>query len=335
MNSNPSHSPLSRIQNGAVILGLVVVASTFGYRLVGGYSWVESLWIVVITISTVGFGERSQQPESIQLLSIAVILAGVSAAAYTCGGFLQLLLEGEVDRVLGKRKMSKEIASLKNHVVICGYGRMGQDLSKLLKHRNIPLIAIDRDPEKVAIASQHGVLCLTGDATLEDIIEEARIREANALVTALTTDAENVFITLTARNLCPQIQIIAKADHESSYKKLRQAGANRIVMPMQVGAQHMERMITRPNTADLVELFAETSQLDIELDELKITPGSALDGKTIAESDLKKAHRILVVGIKTSGGEFLFNPEANHLIQAGDTLLLMGNYDSVHGILNG
>ncbi|MEZ6094349.1 MAG: NAD-binding protein [Pirellulaceae bacterium] len=323
-------TPLRRIRNGAVSLAIVFFLSLFGYRFLGDYDWIESFWMVVITISTVGFGEHSQEPASVQLLTIFLILFGVSAAAYTCGGFLQMMLEGEVEKALGKRKMTLEINKLTDHVIICGFSRLGQDLAAQLKHRVIPFVIVDITPDKIIQANELGYLTVTGDATSEAVMAGAGLEKARSLASALPTDAENVFITLTARNLRPDIQIIAKSEHESSCRKLRQAGANKIVMPHRVGAQQMERMISRPTTADLVELFAEASHLEMELDEIKITNASSLCGNDLAKSKIKETYNLLVVGIKNAKGDFRFNPPPEEVIGCGDTLLVIGQVPDIN-----
>ena len=307
------------------MLALVGAFSVLGYRYIGGYGWLEAVWMVVITVSTVGYSEHSEQTPATQLLSIAVILLGVSASIYAIGGFIQLLLEGEVDRALGKRRMTKDIDKLNNHVIICGFGRLGSDLAHQLKHRRVPFLVIDINPEKTILANDEmGLLAVTGDATEDSVLQEANIASAKALVAALPSDAENVFITLTARNLREDIQILAKSERETSCRKLRQAGVDKIVMPHQVGAQHIERMISRPSTADLVELFAEASHLDMELDEFLIRADSSMDGKTLADSGIKTNFNLLVVGIKNGDGDFEFNPPPTSLINERDTVLVMG-----------
>ncbi|MFT5301946.1 MAG: voltage-gated potassium channel [Mariniblastus sp.] len=323
-------TPLSRIRSGAVSLILVFLISTVGYHFIGDYDWLSALWMVVITISTVGFSESSQATPAVQLFTIGVILLGVSSAAYTCGGFIQLLLEGEVDRVLGNRKMTMEIAKLKDHVIVCGFGRLGQDLVNQLRHRSIPYVVIDLETQRTELAVEEGAFAIQGDATSDSVLEKANLATARALVTALPTDAENVFITLTARNQRPTIQIIAKSEHENSCRKLRQAGADKIVMPHRVGAQQMERMITRPSTADLVELFAEASHLEMELDEVLIRPESSLVGLTLEGSKVKKTYNLLVVGMKDEEGKFQFNPAPEANIGAGYTLLIIGNVGDIN-----
>lgn len=286
--------------------------------------------MVVVTISTVGYSENTDASSAMQVTMIFVILFGVSAAAYTCGGFLQLMLEGEVDRALGRRKMTKELNRLENHIIICGFGRLGHDLANQLNHRNLPFVIIDVAPERVIEADELGFLAIQGDATSETVLEQVHLDRARALATSLPTDAENVFITLTARTLQPTIQIIAKSEQESSCRKLRQAGADKVVMPHRVGAQQMERMISRPTTADLVELFAEASHIEMELDEFRIDDGNRLVGCSLADSKIKSEFNLLVVGIKDEGGHFRFNPQPQETIREADTLLVMGQVDDIN-----
>ncbi len=323
-------TPLQRIRLGAVSLALVLCLSITGYRFIGDYDWLQSTWLVVVTVSTVGFSEHTESSAALQLLTICVIVLGVSAAAYTCGGFIQLLLEGEVERVMGKRKMTKELNRLNNHVIICGFGGLGKDLANQLKHRGVPFVVVDLAPEKIIQASELNILAIQGDATSENTLEQVKIGEARALATALPTDAENVFITLTARNLKPSLQIIAKSEKESSCRKLRQAGADKIVMPHRVGAQQMERMISRPTTADLFELFAEASHLEMELDEFQVVGGSKLSGATLAGSKIKDDFNVLVVGIKDKSGDLRFNPHPTETLQSNDTLIVMGEVENIN-----
>jgi voltage-gated potassium channel len=325
-------SPYQRVKIGAISLACVFIVSVLGLHWIGGYDWMDSLWMVVITVSTVGFSEKTELPPQTQLLIMGVIVLGVSAAAYTFGAMIQYLLEGEFDRVLGKRKMHKEIAKLSDHVIICGYGRLGEDLVDMLKKRNVPHVIVDNDPERVEDGRGEGNLVVFGDATDESVLIDANVGDAKTIVTALPTDAENVFIALTARNMRPKIQIIATAEHSSSCKKLRQAGADKIVMLHRTGAQQMERMISRPTTARLFDVFAETTAIEMEMDELLVPVASSIAGKQLGETDLRDRYNLLVVGIKQRDGNMLFNPSPNQAIEGGDTLMLMGQLEQIESL---
>lgn len=318
-------SPLQRIRIGAIVLACVVVAAVFGYRFIAGYDWIGAIWMVVITISTVGHSETSGLSPGIQIFTVFVILFGMTASVYTFGGLVQLMLEGELERVIGRRKMTRDLQQLSNHIIVCGYGRMGQHLVEDLSNESQVVVVIDNDSLVVEEAVAQGLLCVHGDATEEELLDSVQIRSAKTIVTTLPSDADCVFITLTARNLNPTLQIVARAEHRSTEKKLRQAGANRIVMPTIVGAKQMVRMITRPTTADLIELVTESSFQDVELDEITIGATSPLAGKKLQDVSSLQKLELLIVAIKRPEECFTFNPHGNVLFQSDDTIMVMGH----------
>lgn len=321
--------PLAHVRLGACILATVFLAAVIGYRVLGGYDWLDAVWLVVVTISTVGYGERSQLSPGLQLLTICVIVLGLSASAYTFGSLFQLILEGELNRLLGTRRMTREIDQLGNHVILCGFGRVGQNLAVDLRSHRCPFVVIENDPARLEEARSRHYLCLAGDAMEEDVLEAAGLLRAKTLVIALPTDAANVFITLTARDLNRSVQIIARAEHQSTEKKLRQAGANRVVMPAISGARQMVRMITRPSTADLMELVVDQSPLNVELDEISVTAESRLTGATVQETEAHRKHRLLVVAVKPAAGAMIFNPDAAYTFRADDTAIVMGHTEDI------
>jgi len=310
------------------VLTVIFVAAVLSYHALG-YDWLDAVWMVVITVSSVGYGEQSEANPETKMLSIAVIVFGLSAAAYTIGGLLQMITEGELERALGRRKMTRDIERLKDHVVICGFGRMGEMLARDLKSMRRLFLIVDNDSERIADAETHRYLCLSGDATEEETLREAGIERASSLVTGLPNDAASVFITLTSRNLNPNLQIIARAEHPSTEKKLRQAGADRVVMPALVGARQMARLITRPSTADLMELVAETSFLDYELDEIAVPDDSKMAQVTVRETEAHCRHRLLVVAVKEKDGNMVLNPDAEYRFKSGDIVIFMGHTEDI------
>ncbi len=205
------------------MLLVTVLLGILGFRTLGDYGWVESLWMVVITISTVGYGERSQLPAAVQLLTVGVILVGMSSAVYTFTGVTQLIFEGELERTLGIRRMYRQIDKLRNHVIICGMGRSGRNLAMDLHHRGREFVVVDNNEAKIEEAHELDFHAVCGDATEEAVLKRAGIDYAQVLVSALPSDAENVFITLTAREMNRELLIIGRAEHESTVKKLHQA----------------------------------------------------------------------------------------------------------------
>ena len=317
-------TPLKRIRLGAIVLVVILLVAIGGYRYTGR-TWIQSIYMVVITISSVGYREGpSQLSEAEQLFTVGVIIFGMSAAAYTVGGLIQMMTEGEIQRALGHRRMTRDIQQLKDHVIICGYGRIGQMLAQEFHRQKQPFLVIDNDPERVVEAQDHDRLVLSDDATKEEVLLAAGVDRAKALVSGLPNDAANVFITLTSRDLNRNLQIIARAEHRTTEKKLIQAGADRVVMPAVIGAQQMVRMITRPTTADLMALVTDRSILDVELDEISISGESKLAGMSVRDAEAHRRHGLLVVAVKQAGGQMVFNPDADYQFHETDTLIVMG-----------
>lgn len=322
-------SPLVRLRIGGTILASVFIVSTLGYRLLGYPTWIDAAYMTVITIFSVGYGETSQLDGGTKLFTIAVIVFGITSAGYTLGASVQLLVEGELERALGRRRMDRDIEKLQNHVILCGYGRMGQMLAADLRRNKRPFVVIENDPQRAEEAVHAEHLCIHADATEDEILLRAGVQRAHSLVSALPNDAANVFITLTARNLNRDLQIVARAEHRSSERKLQQAGADRVVMPAAIGAQKIVRMITRPSTADLMDMLADQGNLDLELDELHVPVGNPLVGMSVRDTEANRKYHLLVLAVKQLGGRMIFHPEADYRFQAGDVVIAMGQTENI------
>lgn len=323
-----AHTPLERIRIGAMLLAAVLLAAVVGYR-TQGHSWIESIYMMVITISTVGYTEDSNVSTETQIFTILVIVFGISTVVYTFGGFMQMLTEGELDKALSTRRRTLGIERMSGHLIICGYGRLGQILAEDMDRRGREFVVIDRDADPLAEAQENEFLFVTGDATEEEVLTIAGVERAEMLVTCLPSDADNVFITLTARNLNPDIHIIARAEQRTTEKKLRQAGANRVVLPALAGARHMGRLVTSPSTADLMDLVVDQKFRDVELDEAKLAPDSPLVGVSVRDTQARSTHRLLVIAVKQACGELLVGPEADYVFQAGDVMIVMGRGEDI------
>ncbi len=321
-------SSLQRIRTGAIVLAVVIVTATIGYRL-AGRDWLDAIYMVVITISTVGYGEASNLSPGQQLLTLGVIIVGISAAGISLGGFVQMMVEGEIERALNLGRITRAIQQLDNHTVLCGFGRIGRILAAELKARGRSFVVIDTDTEAVGDARDLEYLVLSGDATEEETLRDAGVERATSLVTALPSDASNVFITLTARNLNRSLQIISRGELPSTEKKLMQAGADRVVLPAAIGAHRIASIITHPSTVEFVELVSGQNKLDIEVDEIQLVPSSSLIGKTTIDIGTRRGHGLLVVAVKQKSGAMHFNPGNELTFQAGDTLIVMGTTEDI------
>ena len=322
-------NPLQKLRVGLLSLSAIVLVAVVAFHTLAGYTWVDALWMVVVTISTVGYSEESDASVTIKLLSMATILLGVTAGAYTFTGVIQMLLEGEVDRALGKRRMQKQIDALENHTIVCGFGKSGPALCERLKRSGHSFLVIENDDDRIEEATQRGYLTLQGDATDEEVLKQARIQEASTMVVSLATDAENVFITLSGRNLCPDLRIVASAEKESSSRKLCQAGANEVVLTHRMVADHMSRLVTRPSAAHFFDILSEAGNMELEIDELVVGDDSPLVGQSIADSRIRDRYELLIVGLRPAGETFEFNPSANRGLQCGETMLVMGKAERI------
>jgi voltage-gated potassium channel len=321
-----------RIVTGTVIFALTVVVAVAGY-VIAGWTLLDAIYMVVITIFGVGYGEvQPLVSPALKVFTILVIITGAIAVAYTVSGFVQLVAEGEIRRALNLKRMTQDIESLENHVIICGFGRIGQMVARRLKDEHQLFIVIDNDPERIALAREHGMLMYQGNATDENVLQAVQIQKARSLATVLPDDAANVFITLTAREMNSTLIILARGELPSTEKKLRLAGANHVVLPATIGAMRMAHLITHPSAVDFLsdmaagdglnELLAE---LDIQLNELPIGQDSSLIGGTIGDIEVRGKGTFITVALRRANGEVMIHPGRDTYLAKGDTVILMGH----------
>lgn len=322
---------IRRIIIGALFFGSTCVIAVAGY-MVAGWHLLDAIYMVVITVFGVGYGETKPLSDpGLKVFTMGVIIAGCSSAIYVVGGFVQMLAEGEINRVLGTRRMSKGIEQLKSHAIICGYGRVGQMLAADLAASAHPFVVIDSAEGRIAEAQNAGFLAVLGSASDEATLESAGIARARVLATVLPDDTANVFITLTARDLNPTLEIIARAESPSTEKKLIRSGANRIVLPALIGASKIANLITRPSAEDLLmagaglaHLKEELHLIGLEFTEIELAANSPLVGQTVGDVELGGSG-FVVVAVKRPDGALLHNPAADTALGTGDVFIVLGH----------
>ncbi len=330
------NTTLRRIIIGGAFFGLTCVTAVSGYML-AGWSFLDAIYMVVITVFGVGYGEtRALVSPALKVFTMGVIIAGCSSGIYVVGGFVQMLAEGEINRVLGTRRMSKGIEKMSNHALICGYGRVGQMLAHDLAAEQYPFVVLDTSEQRVREAQMAGYMALLGSASEEETLVAAGIDRARVLATVLPDDSANVFITLTARELNDSIEIIARAESPSTEKKLLRSGANRVVMPALIGATRIATMITRHKAEDLlldsaitVRLAEELKQLGLEMNELELKPGSALIGQFVGDVEISGKGGLVIIAIKKANGTLDCNPRADLKLEVGDIFVLLGHHNAL------
>ncbi len=317
--------PIPGLRNLRVILSLLLVLAligTVGFHLIEGWSWFDSFYTVLITITTIGAND-ARMSEPGRAFSVFVIVVGVGLVFLAIGALASALLEFELRKFFGRRRMEREIGRLNNHFIICGAGRVGRSVARELTSKPAPFVVVDNNPEKMRKLDEKW-LALPGDATQESTLHTARIEHASGLVAAATTDAINLYIVLTARSLNPKLKIIARASEEDADKHLRKAGADIVISPYNFAGHRIAQSFLRPNVIDFLDLATATDrQMDLELAEVRVETGSAFVGKTIATSQIRQTMNVIVLAIKR-GREMHFNPESDDAIEAGDFLIAMG-----------
>lgn len=331
-------TPMHRILTGLVISVLVSFAAFVGY-VWHGWSWLDSLYMVVITVFGVGYGEvHPLNTPSLRWLTMGLIFLGYAAAIYTVGAFAQLIINGELKTLLGMRRMRMDIEHLDKHTIVCGYGRMGSLLVQSLAARGRPAIVIDWNAERVREARDAGHLALEGNATEEDVLRAAGVERAGTLATVLSDDVANVFITITAHNLNPQLEILARAEQPSTTKKLRQVGARHVILPTAIGADRLANMILRPSAESMLRqlklpegLNDDLAAIGLRLDELELKPDSPLVGDKLSALRLHgQRFGVLIVALRQAGGSVLINPPPSTVLSAGDCVIMLAHEEDIH-----
>ncbi|MDK9708134.1 MAG: NAD-binding protein [Desulforhopalus sp.] len=313
-----------RLKLSLFLLLATIAFGTSGYVLVEGMHLFDAFYMTIITISSVGFMEVQPLSNSGRGITIVIIILGISLLTYTLGQVARIFVEGELRRVLGRRKLEKQIAKLQDHYIICGYGRIGQVIVKELKTARIPLVVIEQDPASIEILEDEGVLYLNMDATSDEALNAAGLARARGLVTAVSSDADNVFIALSAKGLRPDIFILARASDVQNENKLLRAGASRVVCPYQMGGRRMAEILHKPTVVDFLDQTMMHTELGLQMEEAIIGKGSPIIGKTLVSSNLRQDFGVIIVAIKRVTGEMIFNPGPGEIFNANDVIVAIG-----------
>ena len=292
--------------------------------MIEGWDFLDALYMTVITLTTVGYGEVHEVSRIGQIYTILLIFIGVAFFLFVAGSVVQFMVEGRIRTILGRRSLDKKIDRLKNHYIVCGYGRIGRYLCNQLKRKPIDLVVIDKNRELIPILDDDKVLYLSGDASDEAILHNAGILRAKGLIAVLATDTENVFLVLTARQLNPDLYIIARASRDESKSKLQAAGANRVESPYEMGAVSMAQRIIRPTVTNFLNLAFAHKRKDIQMEEIPVNSSSGLINVMLKDTGIRQQFNLIIIAIKKPDGSMMFNPSYETVIEAGDTVIAVG-----------
>jgi voltage-gated potassium channel len=338
MSAPVTGSIFSKFRRSLLFLAVVFTVSVIGY-LIYGWNLLDSVYMVVITMFGVGFGEvHPLDTPGGKIFTMFVVVGGTSAVVFVIGEVIRFVAEGEIMKAIGELKKSKQVDVISQHAIICGYGRIGQILARELAASNFPFVVVDLDEERLALAEEQGYLFVKGSATEEETLQRAHIERAVVLATVLPQDTLNVFITLTARNLNRHLRIIARGEQPSTEKKLKQAGADEVVLPASIGGTRIAHSIKRPATMKFLGdnrgiISEELKLLGVEIDELRLHKHTHLVGKTILELQAMSEGHLLVIALLRADGSVLRSGFMEEELKAGDAVIIIGRVQSLPAAL--
>ncbi len=315
---------LQRLLYPLVFVAGIILSGTLGYVLIEGWPWFDSLYMTVITLATIGYGEVKPLTPGGRWFTIVLIFVGVAVFGFLITRLTEAVIESGIRSALGRRKLFKDISQLHDHFILCGAGRVGLRVVDELDRKGVDFVVIEHDDQVAERLLTSGHLVLIGDATDETVLEGAQVRRAKTLITAASSDAENVYITLTARGLNPNIYIVARANDQPAERQLMRAGANKVVSPVLIGSHRMAQAALSPAVADFLESATMTEKLDLNFEQVHIADDSPLNGVRLKDSGIRSAHEVMVVAITPQGGEMIFNPNGDQMLHAGDLLIAIG-----------
>jgi voltage-gated potassium channel len=313
-----------------VLIFLVIFIGTIGFHMIEGWSFLDCLYMTVITIFTVGFKEVQLLSPQGQIFTIFVILGGVGTAIFAFTKIAEIVFEGGIHKFWRRRKMEKELKNLKDHYIICGHGRMGKIVRERLQEEKLSFVVIDHKEEQLEDLKQtNSCLFIEGDATHEDILTKAGIKKAKGLAALLPTDADNLYLVLSAKLINPSLFILSKAMDEEAEKKILQIGANKVVSPYKLSGLKIAQGLIRPTLVDFMDLIIRRKELSLYMEEFAVKKDSKIVNRNLTECDIRRTANVIVIAVKKPGEELVFNPSPDTKMETGDILLVLGDKNAV------
>jgi len=309
---------------------LILFSGTLGYVYLESYDFTDALYLTIITVATVGYGDMVPVTSGGKLLTVILVLVGVSFVMYMFGKIVENMVEGGLQEILGKRQMKKQLEHLSNHYIVCGHGRIGSIICETLHDNNQPFVVIENNEEELQKIHEKDYVKIGGEASDDDILIAAGIERAAGLIAVVSTDADNVFITLTAKGLNPDIKVLARSSGSGGAEvKLKRAGADKVISPYYIGGRRMAQFMLRPNVTDFIDLAMYTYDMALRLEEILVTEKAPLNGLSLLQSNLRQKYNIIVIGIKNKEENMQFNPGPDVVIHADDIIIVLGQYKQI------
>jgi voltage-gated potassium channel len=322
---------LRRITLIAALLALTLVIGTVGFRLLEGYPLFDAFYMTLITISTVGYQEIRPLSQTGRIFNSFLIFFGVTAMFVAVGAMTQTIIEMQLQDRYGERRKRRAIMQMKDHYIVCGFGRVGRNAAIELQRTGVPFVVIDREEQRVQRATLAGMLAIRADATRDEGLREAGIERARGFIAALATDADNVFVILSAKTLNPRLTVVTRASEEDAEQKLRRAGADTVFSPYSITGHRLAQALLRPHVVQLLDFAGQAVGLDVTMEQLRVAPDSQFASRELADL-LRFDARLMVLAIGKPDGRMTFNPPAETIVSAGDVLVVMGEQPSLRAM---
>ena len=325
-------APERRIRLALILFVSVLIVGFVGYQVLEDMDPVDALYMTVITVATVGFREVEPMAATGKLFTVGLIVAGVGTATYAAASGVEFVIEGHLGRIIERRRMDRRIKALRDHVLICGFGRVGRHLAAELHASAVPFVVIDTDPEKLEEVQAFGYPAIRGDSTSEHVLAEAGLDRARAVVACVNTDADNVLTTLTAKGLRPELVVIGRIKSDENEAKLRRAGADRVIAPSTIGGRRIAQLLTRPVVADFLERVGGSGGLEYSFEEVPVRRGAGLEGRTMREAAIRERYGCTVLAILDAQGGLDTHPDPDKRLAVGDVLVVIGAVEGVDAL---
>ena len=320
------------LRNALLVLFVIIITGTSGFMLIEGWNIADSLYMTIITITTTGFEEVHQLSTEGEIFTLVLLMVSFGTVIYIGGTGVQILVESKFFR---RKKMQKKIEHLKNHYIVCGFGRMGTHICNDLRQANAPFVVIESNDDNKKKLEELEYLYDIGDASSDDTLLRTGVKNARGLVAVLSSDAENVFTTLSAKTLNPQIFVVARAIEDYTEPKLMKAGANRVVKPYELGGVRMAEILLRPGVMDFIEVVAGNNKIDLQIEEITVNKGSSMDKKALADLPIRSDLNVIIVSIKNEEkGLFIYNPKGDTIVDEGNKLIAIGERANLEKLKN-
>jgi voltage-gated potassium channel len=313
-----------------IVIITTIAFGTFGYMVVEGWGFLDSLYMTIITLTTVGYREVHDLSQRGIIFTIVLLVGGVGTVFYALTKGAQIILESELNQIFRRKRLDKLIRGLSEHYIICGYGRMGKIIAKELADEGASLVVVEKRPG--GSEEFEGILVVKGDATRDEVLKEAGIDRAKGLISVLPTDAENLFVVLSARGLNPGLLIVARAIEDGSEQKLLRAGATKVISPYHIGGLRMAHTVLKPTVVDFLEFATKSGNIELQMEEIQVQEGSALIGRTLEECGIGRDLGVIIVAIKQTTGDTQFNPTFRSKVASGDTLIALGEQSRLKAV---